>query len=1002
VTEEEVETALSRILSSEEASRLAPEVARLPDPDGAIRDLERLRRSAGPRFAPGRAGNFLVVAGWSPYLANLLIQNPEFLEALPSGAPSAGLPTREDLEEDLARFRFLHSDADVSTVLRWFRNREYPRIALADFLGAADLPTITGALSLLADVLLDSAVRAAGVPLEERYGRPTSRDDQGLMEGAGFVVLALGKLGGQELNYSSDIDLMYLFSRDGETTGPGKGRGGTIGNKEYFTRLASDVTRLIAGHGPEGQVFRVDLGLRPGGNDGELVASMGAAVAYYRNWAEPWERQALIKARPAAGDLALGQRFVRQVNALVYPPEPDPYLTLEIAAMKDRIDARLSDAGTSESDIKLGRGGIRELEFAVQALQLRHGGRDPWLQQGNTLLALHRLAEKGFIAHGEYGALAEAYVFLRNLEHRLQLGWNRRASLLPSRAEDWALLARRMGLQGPGPEAAASRLSETLERHRAAARRFFDSVVREAAQPRIDEEGPDLWLDRLDDGMLLDRLAASGIAEPLAVLGPVKRIRRLLQPAAVSLSLRRALRRAGPALLKAAGRSVDARRAFANLEKLLSSLADDRDGLLRFFARQDVLEPVVRLLGKSDLLGDLLIRQPAILDELGDRGRLLKSPDAGFYRSLLEPAVLGPGDARARAGELRRRHQAALALIAIRDINGQATLREVLKSLSALADAAVDSALGLAAEPRPGTRERGSSPAPAIAALGLGRLGYREMDYGSDLDLVFLRAGLGDDPAEAQAEARLRCERAVRLLTTLSRDGQLYQVDLRLRPSGREGNIVATLDALCDYFSLSADVWEMQSFLKARPVAGEGELGGRAARQVEDLILARCRDLGPGAIARAVHGMRRRLIEKEPRDPDRPPSIKLGPGGLLDIHFVIEFLQLAHGVPSPPDKDTLRLLTHLGDLGFLKEDPMRDLYGAYLFLRALDHQIRLIHNRPRATLPVDVPRLAEIARAIGDAPDDNVSAADWLRESFAERTAAVRQVYEEVVAGACA
>lgn len=1001
MTDEEVEAALFEILPAEEIPGLAREVARLPHPEGAIRDLARLREAAGPRFAPGRAGDFLVLAAHSPYLANLLIQNPEFLDALPAGVSPAGLPTREDLEEGLARFRFLNSDADISTVLRRFRNREYPRIALADFLGAADFPTITGTLSLLADVLLDSAVRAARAPLEQRYGRPTSRDDQGLLEEAGFVVMALGKLGGAELNYSSDIDLVYLFSRDGETAAPGKERSGTIGNKEFFTRLAAEVTRLIGGHGAEGQVFRVDLGLRPGGNDGDLVTSMGAAVAYYRNWAEAWERQALIKARPAAGDLGLGRRFVAQVNPLVYPSDPDPYLVLEMAAMKDRIDARLSDAGTSETDIKLGRGGIRELEFAVQALQLRHGGRDPWLQQGNTLLALHRLAEKGFIDYREYGALAEAYVFLRNLEHRLQLGWNQRASLLPSGAEDWLLLARRMGLQDAGPVNAASRLIEMLERHRDTVRRFFDSVVREAAQPRIDEEGPDLWLDRLDDEMLLDRLATSGMPEPLAVLGPVKRIRRLLRPATVSPDLRRALRRAGPALLRSAGRSVNARRAFANLERLLSSLAGDAEALLRFFARQEVLEPVVRLLGKSDLLGDLLIRQPGILGELEDRGRLLKTPEPEFYRSLLQPAAPGPGDARVRAGELRRRHQSALALIAIRDINGQATLREVLKSLSDLADAAVDGALALAAQPPPGPPEPGSPSSPSIAILGLGRLGYREVDYGSDLDLVFLRTAEGGDSVEAQAAVRIRCERAVRDLTTLSRDGQLYQVDLRLRPSGREGNIVATLDALRDYFSRSADVWEMQSFLKARPVAGDLELGRRAARQVEDLILARCRDLGPRAIARAVHGMRQRLLEKESRDPDRPPSIKAGPGGLLDIHFAIEFLQLAHGVPGPRDKDTLRLLTHLGDLGLLKEEPMRVLYGSYLFLRALDHQVRLIHNRPLAHLPVDAPRLAEIARAIGEAPADDASAAAWLRETFAARTEAARRVYEEVVSEAC-
>src|SRR5207245_2529636 len=202
-------------------------------------------------------------------------------------------------------------------------------------------------------------------------------------------------------------------------------------NREFFTRLATEVTRLIAGHGPEGRVFRVDLALRPGGRDGDIVMSAGAAAAYYRNWAESWERQALIKARPAAGDLELGRRFVEAIEPTVYSPRPDPYLALEIGAMKDRIDARLSAEGRAETDIKLGRGGIREIEFAVQALQLKHGGADPWLRQGNTLLALHRLADKAYIGYEEYASLTRAYTFLRDLEHRLQLGHDRQTATLP-------------------------------------------------------------------------------------------------------------------------------------------------------------------------------------------------------------------------------------------------------------------------------------------------------------------------------------------------------------------------------------------------------------------------------------------------------------------------------------------------------------------------------------------------------------------------------------------
>src|SRR3989442_765279 len=274
----------------------------------------------------------------------------------------------------------------------------------------------------------------------------------------------------------------------------------SIGNKEFFARLAADVTRLIAGPGPEGQVFRVDLGLRPGGSDGDITIPFAAAVAYYANWAEAWERQALIKARPAAGDLARGRQFVESVEPLVYPAQTDPYVILEIGQMKDRIDAQLSAEGRSSTDIKLGRGGIRELEFAVQALQLLHGGRDPWLRQGNTLLALHRLADKGFVGYDEYAGLSNAYVFLRNLEHRLQLGQNRQTATLPRDAEELRLVARRMRMHELSPGREVDALLEELERRREVVRRFYDSVTGAAAQARLEEEGTDPWLGRMASG----------------------------------------------------------------------------------------------------------------------------------------------------------------------------------------------------------------------------------------------------------------------------------------------------------------------------------------------------------------------------------------------------------------------------------------------------------------------------------------------------------------------
>ncbi len=984
---------LSEYLPRAEVSRLAAEVQRLPDPASALRALEALRAETNRPIDPARLPNLLTLAGFSPYLSSLLVQNPEFLEAIPAGGLPREPRTREDLEQDLARSIHLNSGQDPSLVLRRFMKRELLCVALADLLSVVDLPAVTGALSLLADVLLDRALLMARAPLEARYGRPTCRDDQGHLAESTFTILALGKLGGRELNYSSDIDLLYVFSRDGETSGAEASGTASIGNKEFFARLASDVTRLIAGSGPEGHAFRVDLDLRPGGRDGDIVIPLSAAIAYYRNWAEAWERQALIKSRPAAGDLELGRRFTSGVEPLVYRPDPDPYLILEIVQMKDRIDARLSEEGRSDRDIKLGRGGIRELEFAVQALQLQHGGRDPWLRQGNTLLALHRLADKGFVEYEEYAALNKAYVFLRNLEHRLQLGQNRKTATLPRRIEELGLTARRMRLHETLPGREVEALLQELDRHREVVRRFYDSVVGAAAQTRLEETELDLWLDRCDDDTLRERLRRSGLTDEVIALRPVKLIRKILQAAAVAPAVRRAIRKTGPLILAAVGEAQNPRRALENLEKLFSTIVAEEGELLRFLSRPALVGPTVRLLGRSDLFAALLIRRPAILRTLEDRGRIVRTPDAADYCKHLLAAGSRRGDERAVAAGLRRRHQEAIAMIALRDINRQVTLREVLKSLSDLAEATLQATVGLVSRDLDG-RGRRSPRGLRLALLGLGRLGYREMDYASDVDLVFVCEET-DRSGRALTLARVWCERIVRTLSSLSREGQLYRVDLRLRPSGGEGELVTTLAGLEDYFRDAAEVWEMQSFLKARPVAGDLGLGARAVDTLEALILGRGSRLGPDVLRGAVDGMRRRLIQETRGDVHR--SVKLGEGGLFDIHFIIEFLQLRHGARNPPDKDTIRLLTLLNRLGHLSDSRMQVLYEAYLFFRALDHEMRLIHDRPLRGLPDDPAGLAEIGLAFEGAPPDPEARAVRVKQRFQRHTAAVRGVYAEIV-----
>lgn len=888
----------------------------------------------------------------------------------------------------MARFHLRHSSLDLAVVLRRFKHREVARLALSDFLQLADLAAITRALSLLADVILERAVRAARGGLEARHGRPTARDDRGRIEDVGFVVLGFGKLGGEELNYSSDIDIVYLYGRDGETLGSAAATGG-LPNRLFFARLAAEVTRLIGGSGPGGEVFRVDLNLRPGGRDGDLALPLGAAVAYYRSWAESWERQALTKARPVAGDLDLGRRFLTAVTPLVFPERPDPFLAVEIGAMKDRIDETLRLEGHGERDVKLGRGGIRELEFAVQALQLQRAGADPWLRQGNTLLALHRLSTRGLVGLAEYAALQDAYTFLRHVEHRLQLVGNRQTALLPAAPAAWRSVARLLYLPAPERDDETEQFAAALERHRLAVRAFYDSVIGAAAQRALGGEAPDLLLDHLDDAAIRARLDAAGFADASSLLRPVHGLRRVLEPARLPPDVLQAVRRAGPALLRAALSAQSPRRALQHLESLFARLAADPESLRRFLLHRELLVPTVRLMSRSDLLAGLLLRQPDMLGILEDRAHLVRTATSDeLCRDLIEAARSDPQEG---AGALRRRQQALLTAVVLRDLNRQAGLRETLRALSDLADAAVAACLELA---RASIDDEAREAAGRVAVLGLGRLGYRELDYGSDLDLLFVHAPSGGDPARERAAASRACEALARILSTLSRDGQMYRVDLRLRPSGSKGEMVHSPEGLTSYFRDAADIWEMQSFLKARAVAGCLDVGERARAAAERAILDRGRSLPPRELAFAVRDMRRRLADewKGPPEARRP---KHGKGGLSDVDFAIEFLQLRHGIDSPDPKDTPHLLAHLRDRGRLPAPEYGALHEGERFLRRLDHEMRLLHGRALEALPLDPRHLEELAEGLDRM--DEPPTADTLLPLYDRRTASVHRAFEAVL-----
>src|SRR5215216_2934384 len=426
----------------------------LPDQHAAERALERLRKENERSYQqllkqPALLADLLALAAWSPLLSTTIEQNPEYLPWLSRERSDPRVRTCDELKEAFARFALTNSSLNPQLMLARFRRRELLRTYLHDIRRSQTLVETMEELSNLADAILDYALSLARQDLDNRYGLPRRVDERGRTATAEFCVIALGKLGSMELNYASDIDLVFLYSDDGTTAGTGER--GEVSNREYFVKLSETIARLVGQSGGEGAAYRVDLRLRPHGRDGALACSLQEGVRYYMQSAQDWERQALIRSRAAAGSVELFTRFKEAVTPSVFRPDVSVSGALaSVRLAKQKIDRQVEKK--SGFNVKLGRGGIREIEFIAQALQLAHGGRDDWLRVPHTLVSLGRLADRGFITEPERSELSDAYYFLRILEHRLQMEQGLQTHTVPEADEAQTLVARRMGFSGPSAQ----------------------------------------------------------------------------------------------------------------------------------------------------------------------------------------------------------------------------------------------------------------------------------------------------------------------------------------------------------------------------------------------------------------------------------------------------------------------------------------------------------------------------------------------------------------------
>jgi glutamate-ammonia-ligase adenylyltransferase len=809
------------------------------------------------------------------------------------------------------------SGAALARAVRELRKEVMLTLIARDLAGAAGLQEVVATSTALAETTIQAATSQIHIELVEQYGEPRGESSGSVQQ---LHVVGMGKLGGGELNVSSDIDLILLYPEEGETDSGARG----LSNHEFFTRLARKLSAMLSEMTEDGYVFRVDLRLRPYGDGGPLVSSYDMLENYLITQGREWERYAWIKGRVLTGDR--GAELMDMVRPFVFRRHLD-YSAFE--SMRDlhrqiRMEVERRDIA---DNIKLGPGGIREIEFIVQLFQLIRGGRDAPLRRQPTLAVLPLLAERRLLTQEAVDELTSAYVFLRNLEHRLQYLDDQQTHALPRAAEDRELIAQSMGC------ASYAALRAKLEAHRDCVTRQFNETF--VASPQQSDDLAQAWHDAAGDGAPVpDSLAKLGFADPAEVQRRLAAFRQGSRYRQMPAASQARLARLVPLTLAAAAAQPNRDAAALRMIELLDSVSRRESYLALLEQYPQALGRVAELMSASPWAAQYLTQHPILLDELLDTRSLYDAPDwAALATALRRELADADGDVEKQMDLLRHfKHVQTIRLLA-QDLAGTLPLEKLSDHLSDLASTILKIVVDLAWQ---GVKQR-HRDAPAFSVVGYGKLGGKELGYASDLDLVFLY----DDPAPEAPENYARLARRINhWLTSMTSAGVLYETDLRLRPDGASGLLVSTVEAFREYQMRHAWPWEHQALTRARFVAGD-EAIGRAFEAIRIAILRQPRDLA--ALEAAVIEMRRKMLDAHP-NASGLFDVKHDPGGIIDVEFIVQYLVLgcAHAHEALTGNiGNLALLKLAASLGLAPEHAALGAHDAYRRFRQLQHSLRL-------------------------------------------------------------
>jgi glutamate-ammonia-ligase adenylyltransferase len=937
----------------------------LPDQNGPRLLLERLAKEQ-PRThqtllkQPALLADVLALAAWSPLLATTLEQNPEYFSWLSRERADPRVRTCDELKEALARFALMNSSLNPQVLLARFRRRELLRTYLHDIRRAQTLVETMEELSNLADAILDYALSLARQDLDNRYGLPRRIDERGRTANAEFCVIALGKLGSMELNYASDIDLVFLYSDDGTTAGTSER--GEVSNREYFVKLSETIARIVGQSGGEGAAYRVDLRLRPHGRDGALACSLQEAERYYLHTAQDWERQALIRSRSAAGSTELFTRFKEAVTPAVFRPDVSVSGALaSVRLAKQKIDRQVEKK--SGFNVKLGRGGIREIEFIAQALQLAHGGRDEWLRVPHTLVSLGRLTDRGFITELEHSQLSDAYNFLRMLEHRLQMEHGLQTHTAPESDEAQSLVARRMGF------ATRDDFFTALKTHTTNVRHTYDRLFAEI-EPEVAGR--------------VAQVARDVPTEMVVAMDCARVLAERMRPAWSGENKQLALR-----ILALANNSLNSHRAMLQIFRVTASLAKTDEHIP---ISETNLETLMQLCGASDPFAERIAANPALIASLDSTATNALRRD---YRAILRAAIDAERSFPAELAAFRLQWAELIVEIAALDVQNELSIFETNSLQTELATASMNVAYLVAR--REMARRFGSfSGGPRIAFYGLGRLSTGGVDYGSDLDILITYDSLVPSPIKTltQDETYSRLvELMIAALSSITREGYLYRVDMRLRPHGKNGPLVTSSEGFLDYLRDESAPWEWLAYAKLRCVGGDHEMGKMIELHARHRIHANAAKLDPAELKTVTRHVRERL-EKEKGGRSRRPEtdIKYGPGGMLDVYFAARYLQLRDEVlDEGEDRSTAFTLERLREEGSLAEEDFLVLSNGYSLLRSLDHNLRLIMHRSTRLPDPNHVAAKDVATRTG------FGSVSEMHETVTDQMRAIREAYNRIL-----